>query len=107
MARTTSTAGPGARAPLPPNPKAPSDNVPVHTIRHRALKASIWRNDTDKGPMYKTTVVRSYKEGNEWRDTHSFVFDELPAVAKLFFDAHSWIAEQLAEERMNGIDNEG
>ncbi len=84
----------------PPLPRA-VDNTPVHAIRHRRLKASIWRNDTAKGPMYKVMVVRSYKEGNEWRDTHGFVFDDLMNVAKLLADSHTWISAELACENAN------
>ena len=32
---------------------------PIHTLRHRNLKATIWRNETDKGPMFNVTLVRS------------------------------------------------
>jgi hypothetical protein len=87
--------------PAPPAPApdaAPNDSVPVHTIRHRSLKASIWKNDTKRGPMYKVKVVRSYREGDEWRDTQSFSYDELMNVAKLFSDAHSWISQERARE---------
>jgi hypothetical protein len=73
-------------------------NHPVHTVRHRNIKASIWRNETEKGPMYKVSVVRSYREGTEWRDTHSFGYDDLMNVAKLMYDAHSVISELRAKE---------
>src|SRR5262245_60325289 len=88
MPRTTA---PPARAPA-------EDNKPVHTIRHRSLKASIWKNSTSKGPMYKVMVVRSYREDEEWHDTHGFGFDELMNVAKLFSDAHTWISAERAKE---------
>lgn len=83
--------------PVPPRAE-PADTTPVHTIRHRSLKASIWKNATKKGPMYKVIVVRSYREGEEWRDTHGFGFDELMNVAKLFSDAHSWISAERAKD---------
>ena len=73
-------------------------NLPVHAVRHRNIKASIWRNETDKGPMYKVTVTRSYKENEEWRDTHSFGYDDLMNVAKLMYDAHSYISSVRAKE---------
>ena len=71
---------------------------PVHTARHRNIKASIWRNETEKGPMYKVTVTRSYREGDEWRDTSSFGYDDLMNAAKLMYDAHSVISELRAKE---------
>jgi hypothetical protein len=77
---------------------APEANQPVHTVRHRNIKASIWRNETDKGPMYKVVVTRSYQENNEWHDTHSFGYDDLMNVAKLMYDAHSVISALRAKE---------
>jgi len=40
----------------------PGENRPVHTIRHRSIKASIWRNLTLKGPVYNVIVVRGFKD---------------------------------------------
>jgi len=76
-------------------------NHPVHTVRHRNIKASIWRNETDKGPMYKVSVVRSYREGNDWHDTYSFGYDDLMNVAKLMYDAHSVISELRVKEAVS------
>lgn len=74
-------------------PVAPvsSQNLPVHTIRHRNLKAAIWKNQTAKGAMYDVRVTRSYKGGDAWRDSQSFGYDDLMNVAKLLSDAHSYI----------------
>jgi hypothetical protein len=32
---------------------------PVHKIRHGAVSASIWRKDTQKGPMFNVSFQRS------------------------------------------------
>lgn len=72
--------------------------VPVHTIRHRSIKASIWKNQTAKGSMYDVKVVRSYKEGDTWHDSTSFGYDDLLVVAKLLHDAHSFITAQRAKD---------
>jgi len=75
-------------------------NRPVQTLRHRSLKATVWRNETENGPMYNVTIVRSYrdKETEEWHDTHSFGYDDLMNVAKLMYDAHSAISSLRAKE---------
>lgn len=75
-------------------------NRPVQTLRHRSLKATIWRNETENGPMYNVMITRSYrdKESKEWRDTHSFSYDDLMNVAKLMYDAHSTISLLRAME---------
>lgn len=90
---------PKAKARQEPVQPVPQDNRPVHTIRHRSIKASIWRNDTDKGPVYNVTIVRGYKDGEEWKDSHSFSYNDLPIVAKLLNDCHSYISSLIAEER--------
>ena len=39
-----------------------NDNRPIHTVRHRSLKATIWRNQTEKGVLYNVIVTRSYRD---------------------------------------------
>jgi hypothetical protein len=74
-------------------------STPVHTIRHRNLKASIWRNVTDKGNLYNVTIVRGYRdEQQQWHDSHSFGYDDLTIAAKLLNDCHSFITTLRARE---------
>ena len=54
------------------NQTAQFNNKPVHTLRHAGISASIWRQDTEKGPMFNVTFQRSYKEGDEWKNSTSF-----------------------------------
>jgi hypothetical protein len=68
------------------------ENRPVHEIRHRNVRAAIWKNQTVNGVMYTVTISRSYRSGEEWRDSRSFRFDDLPIIAKLMFDAHTYIS---------------
>ncbi len=66
---------------------------PVHEIRLGAVKAAIWENETSVGVRHNVTVSRLYKDGEEWRNTDSFGRDDLPLVAKVVDQAHSWIFE--------------
>jgi hypothetical protein len=78
---------------------AGSANKPVHTVRHRSIKATIWKNETSNGPMYNVTVVRSYREeGAEWKDSHSIGYDDLMNVAALMYEAHAYISSLRAKE---------
>jgi hypothetical protein len=80
-------------------------NGPVHTIRHRNIKAAIWENPTQNGPMYNVTVTRGYKdEAGQWHDSQSFGYDDLLVVAKLMYDAHSAITAAWAKERSGQAD---
>lgn len=68
---------------------------PAHTIRYRNLKATIWRNAGQSGDFYSVTLSRSYQDKeDQWHDVASFNTADLPTVAKLCNDAHSWITWQ-------------
>jgi hypothetical protein len=83
-------------------PHEPAANRPFHEVRHRNIRATIWRNGTVNGPMYNVTVSRSYRDGEEWKDSHSFAFDDLMNLAKALYDAHSVISAQHSKDRMEG-----
>ena len=83
-----------------PKPKE-AKNRPVHEVRFGRIRAAIWQNETENGPRHNVTITRLYKDGNEWKDSTSFGRDDLPLVAKVCDQAHTWIFEQ-AVERNNG-----
>jgi hypothetical protein len=81
--------------------KAESDKkLPMHTLRHRSIKAVIWKNQTDKGVMHNVTITRSYRdqESGQWHDTHSIGYDDLMNVAALMYEAHGYISNLKAKE---------
>jgi hypothetical protein len=67
---------------------------PVHTIRHGAVKAAIWREHTEKGPMYNVTFTRSYKVGENWKTSGSFGRNNLLALSLAATRAYEWIEYQ-------------
>ncbi len=71
-----------------------TNNKPTHEIRLGAIKATIWRNETANGPRHNVTLVRLYKDGEEWRSSESFGRDDLLTLAKMADLAHTWIHEQ-------------
>jgi hypothetical protein len=70
------------------------NNQPVHKIRHGAVSASVWRTDTDKGPVFNVTFQRSYKDGDEWKNTASFGRNNLLVIGLMAARAFEWIANQ-------------
>ena len=87
---------------LPPEPAAmqpehPS-NAPVFSVRHRALKAAVWRNESENGPFFNTTVSRSYKDGDTWKEAGSFGYDDLLIVAELLRSCYGFIAREMAKK---------
>ena len=86
----------------------PTKNKPVRTLRDGLLKASIWRNQSEKGAYYTVTFSRSFKDNRgEFRDSSSFSGAELLRLSKLADLAHTEIAairEVLAVEPIERLD---
>jgi hypothetical protein len=73
-------------------------NKPAHTIRRPGgLKLAIWKNDGEHGLFYTATATRSYKDGDQWKETTSFHHQDLLPLAKMFDEAETWIAQELAK----------
>jgi hypothetical protein len=64
---------------------------PAHKFRDGALQVTIWRNYGENGNWYTVMPSRSYKKGDDWKETDSLRFDDLLAMAKLLSEAHSWV----------------
>ncbi|MEW5980505.1 MAG: hypothetical protein AB1898_32365 [Acidobacteriota bacterium] len=66
-------------------------------VRMGRIKAAIWQNQTDTGLRYNVTFSRLFKSGEAWKQTESFGRDDLPVLAKLADQAHSWIFHRQQE----------
>ena len=71
-----------------------SNNQPVHKIRHGAISASIWSQDTDKGPVFNVSFQRSYKDGDAWKNSTTFGRNNLLVVSLIAARAFEWISNQ-------------
>ncbi len=80
-------------------PRQRMNNKPVHVVRFGAIKAAVWLNETANGPIHNVTLARTYKEGEEWRESGSFGADDLLAAAKALDRAHTWIFEQRQAQK--------
>lgn len=90
--------GGAATADTPPNGQA--KNMPVHTVRIGGIKVAVWKNTTQNGPMFNTTMVRSYKnQQGEWAESSSLSRDDLLVAAKALDLAHTFIVETEAAAR--------
>ena len=80
-----------------PKTKEPK-NRPVHEIRLGRIRAAIWQNETETGTRHNVTFSRLYKDGEDWKDSTSFGRDDLPLVAKVCDQVHTWIFERSSEK---------
>lgn len=76
--------------------QAKPSNRPANELRFGSIKVVIWRNESKNGPMYNVTASRLYREGESWKESHSFGHDDLPVLALALQDAYFWIRSQDA-----------
>ena len=82
----------------PQTKNAAGAKLPVKTLRLGRIKAAVWENESDNKKFYNVTFARTYRdEAQNFHDTESFGRDDLPLVAKLADEAHTFIFERLAE----------
>ncbi len=82
---------------------------PVHEIRLGRVKAAIWENEAGDTTRFNTTFVKLYRVkevqraafDNGWRETGSFSRDDLPLLAKVADQAHTWCYEQRQNQTRN------
>ena len=67
----------------------------------RAIEVSIWKNEGQACSFYSVTHRRSYKQGDEWKESDSYGQDDLLTLAKLLDLAHTWILAQHQQRSQN------
>ena len=84
----------------PQSKSTSAGKLPVKTLRLGRIKAAIWENEADQKKFYNVTFARTYMDdAKNFHDTDSFGRDDLPLVAKLADQAHTFIFERLAEAK--------
>lgn len=76
-----------------------STNQPRATLRDGALKATIWKNFGENGTFYSVELSRTYKQGETFRDSHSFSGTEPLQLARLAHKAYDLIDEIRSAEK--------
>ena len=77
---------------------AEKKSPPVHEERLGRIKACVWKNDTENGPMYNATFGRLYRDGNEWKESHSYSRDDCLVLARLADMVSVWIYKHRGKE---------
>ncbi len=79
---------------------------PVKKIKLGSIQASIWENQSDNGkPWFNVVVTRTYRDGEELKDTNSFGHNDLPVVSKAMDFAYGWIwKRQMADNKKSNGD---
>ena len=78
-------------------------NQPIETLRDGSLKATIWKNFGDRGNYYSVQLARSYTDdGGDWKESNSFIGDELLRIARLAGRAYDRATALRASETLAG-----
>ena len=74
---------------------------PVASFKQGGVEVSVWRNHTDKGDLFNTTIRNSYKDdaSGEWKETTSFSPTDLAVLAQLSAQAFQEIVQQKSQSR--------
>ena len=73
-----------------------SNNKPVAELRIGAVKATVWENEVGGITRHNVTFSRIYRDGDQWKTTQGFGFNNLLTVAKLADQVNTLIAERNA-----------
>lgn len=71
---------------------------PVWTHRIEEIRVAVWANQSNGGVWMNATITRTYKDGDQWKDTTTFRRRDLPIVRVLSDMAHDWICKQEPAE---------
>ena len=64
---------------------------PVAKFRIGLVTATIWQNDK----FYSTVLSKSYKDGDDWKETDQLSHGDILNAAKVLERAESFIADQV------------
>ncbi len=85
-------------------------NTPKDTIRDGRIKATLWRNEGEKGPYVSTDFSRSWQDAEgQWHDSKSFGLGDLLGLSELARTAYGRgreIERDLRDERQQWRDEE-
>ena len=67
---------------------------PVFEIRRGLIKVRIWQRKTKNGVRFSLTVVRLFRNGDQWKESTRLGRDDIPLVRLLLDRAHTWLLNQ-------------
>jgi len=82
---------------------------PVHEIKLSHIRASIWRNGgKGKDCWYRVSIASRYRDDQQqWKDSTSFLRDDLPLVIKAAEMAYAWIwSTMIRDAERDGIEGQ-
>jgi hypothetical protein len=64
---------------------------PHHEIRRGLIKVRIWRRRSQSESRYSLSVVRLFRNGDEWKESARLSRDDIPLVRLVLDEAYTWM----------------
>lgn len=74
--------------------KTTQTNKPAKEFRMGQIKVAIWKEEKDEKPIYSFKFTKSYKDGEDWKETDYNNLSDLPKIQELARKAYAWTYEQ-------------
>lgn len=71
---------------------------PAHSVRIGPVEAAVWENERKDGtPFYSVAFKRTYKDGEDWKESSSYGERDCLSLARAALEAQAWIGQQMRE----------
>ncbi len=64
---------------------------PDREIRRGLIKVRIWQRRSKKGTRYSLSVVRLFRNGDQWKESARLGRDDIPLARLVLDEAHTWM----------------
>ena len=71
----------------------------VHEVKRGLIKAKIRRTSTRAGEKFSVSIVRLYRNGDQWKESTRYGRDDIPIIRLVLDEAFGWIYCQQENEK--------
>ena len=64
---------------------------PALEIRRGLIKVRVWQRRSKNGVRYSLSVVRLFRNGDQWKESTRLGRDDIPLVRLVLDEAHTWM----------------
>ena len=72
---------------------------PALEIRRGLIKVRIWQRKSKNGVRYSLSVVRLFRNGDQWKESTRLGRDDIPLVRLVLDEAHTWMLTNEDESK--------
>ena len=64
---------------------------PTREIRRGLIKVRIWRRRSKQGTRYSVSIVRLFRNGDQWKESARLGRDDIPLARLVLDEAYTWM----------------